>query len=237
VATTVKALGDALVQKCGVDPDRVRTLSDPQTPFDLGNAVAALVEEPGDPLLFYYVGHGLVCDNGQLHLATAKSNSRTTRVALTAQSYDLVRRNLLNSAARSVVVVLDCCFSGRGIEFLGPEDQYAAMAEIGGGFVLTSAARNQLALAPKDQPYTAFSGQLGTSPAPSDHPVLHRMEGVTRVPVDQATGRGRCRSAEATMSRREEIGRSVAYAPCDHPPRIMTVARSSGCCPLALRWR
>lgn len=161
VASTVKDLRDVLVRTCGIDPGRIQVLLDPRTPYDLGTAITRFAEKPVDPLLLYYVGHGMISEDGRLHLATAGTDSRTAWVPATALPYDVARGALRNSAARSIVVVLDCCFSARALGFLGKSDeQIAAMAEVEGGYVLTSAGRDQLALASEGQPYTAFTGQL-----------------------------------------------------------------------------
>jgi hypothetical protein len=47
-------------------------------------------------------------------------------------------------------VVLDCCFSGKAAGVLGALE----------GYVLTSAAREELALAPSGARHTAFTGEL-----------------------------------------------------------------------------
>jgi hypothetical protein len=126
----------------------------------MGEAVATAADAAEDLLLVYYVGHGLVSTNGSLHLATARTDRRSTRVEHTALAYNTVRRYLLDCAARSIVVVLDCCFSGRALDALGESDeQIAALAAIDGGFVLTSAGREEMALAPPGRRHTAFTGE------------------------------------------------------------------------------
>lgn len=64
---------------------------------------------------------------------------------------------LLLSPARSIVVVLDCCFSGRAVEVLGDP---SGLTGVHGGYVLTSAAPDQFALAPEGARHTAFSGEM-----------------------------------------------------------------------------
>ena len=59
------------------------------------------------------------------------------------------------------MIILDCCFSGRA-DAIGPAgagDVLDASA-VRGSYVLASAARDETALAPADQPHTAFTGQL-----------------------------------------------------------------------------
>lgn len=113
-------------------------------------------------MLGYYVGHGLVSPSGELHLATQVTDPRPNRLAHTSLAYAAVRDCLLSSRARTVVVVLDCCFSGRAVGTLGDDDvgDTAGIARIHGGYVLTAAARDASALAPRGAPHTAFTGEL-----------------------------------------------------------------------------
>jgi hypothetical protein len=79
----------------------------------------------------------------------------------TALAYNAVRNSLLNSPATSVVVVLDCCYSGRALGALrSVQDEAIGKARLHGGFVLTSAAPDELALAPEGDTYTAFTGEF-----------------------------------------------------------------------------
>jgi hypothetical protein len=77
-------------------------------------------------------------------------------------AYTAVRTSLVQSPVRSIVVVLDCCFSGRAVGVLGALDSAVAvdLAQVHGGYVLTSAAGEELALAPPGARHTAFTGEL-----------------------------------------------------------------------------
>ena len=161
VTGTLVDLGRALVEQCGLATENLRLVVDPQTPSEMGNALAEQAEQAEGVLLVYYVGHGLVSPSGELYLANGATDRRPTRLGTTALSYAQVRNCLLESRAQSIVVVLDCCFSGRAIGALGdPEAEAAAFAHVSGGFVLTSAARNEVALAPPGARHTAFTGEL-----------------------------------------------------------------------------
>ena len=114
-------------------------------------------------LLVYYVGHGLIGLGGELYLATRATHRRPAWLAHTALAYSAVRNSLLESAASSLVVILDCCYSGRALGVLGSTQDEAVevvLARVHGGYVLTSAAPNELALAPEGDQYTAFTGEL-----------------------------------------------------------------------------
>jgi 3-keto-L-gulonate-6-phosphate decarboxylase len=161
VRRTLDNLAEALIQRCGLPPEHMTVLFDPANPTDLGLVIADEAERAEEVLLVYYVGHGMVSAGGQLYLATQATDRRHTRLAHTALAYSAVRDSLLESTARSIIIILDCCFSGRAIGMLNDSNSNVAdLTQVYGGYVLTSAARDQLALAPPDQPYTAFSGEL-----------------------------------------------------------------------------
>jgi molecular chaperone DnaK len=83
---------------------------------ELSYEIASRIEEtladcrPDDLLLIHFSGHGLKSDSGELFFAAR--NTRTNRLGSTAVSADFVRRCLLASRARQVVLFLDCCYSG-----------------------------------------------------------------------------------------------------------------------------
>lgn len=158
-AATVRALAQELVARCGLAPEHVRTVVDPENPVVLGEELTAAAESADSVLLVYYVGHGLVGDDNELYLATRVTDHLTRGLAYKGLRYATLRETLAGSQARSVVLVLDCCFSGRAAPVGGAGRAFEASYP-GGGFVLASAAPEELALAPVGAPYTAFSGEL-----------------------------------------------------------------------------
>ncbi|RSM86282.1 hypothetical protein DMH04_14020 [Kibdelosporangium aridum] len=161
VTTSVHHLGSAMVKRCGLDEQNLKLVIDATTPAEMGNALAEQAEQAEDVLLVYYVGHGLVSLSGELHLATRITDRRPSRLGITALPYSQVRNCVLESRARTSVVILDCCFSGRAVGALGdPTADVAEIAEISGTYVLTSAGRDEVALAPPGATYTAFTGEL-----------------------------------------------------------------------------
>jgi WD40 repeat protein len=161
VARSILDLGDALVERCGLARERLRLILDATMPIEIGTALAEEAERATSVLMVYYVGHGLVGLGGELYLATQATDRRPGWLAHTALAYSSVRNSLLESPATSLVVMLDCCYSGRALGVLGNTQEEAAdLARVNGGFVLTSAAPNELALAPEGDAYTAFTGEL-----------------------------------------------------------------------------
>ncbi|MBO3751966.1 WD40 repeat domain-containing protein [Streptosporangiaceae bacterium NEAU-GS5] len=151
-----------------MEEDNLHILRDPETPAALGNAVAEAAESARDVLWVHYVGHGLVSPSNELHLATVATDRRSNRLAHTALPYAAIRDCVLNTPARSIVVVLDCCFSGRAVGVLGKADGHensgqeadVDLARVHGGYVLAAAARDEAALAPPGAVHTAFTGEL-----------------------------------------------------------------------------
>ncbi|MFI5677406.1 caspase, EACC1-associated type [Streptomyces cellulosae] len=158
-------VAEALSTVCGMG-DRVTLLTDPKSPSDVLEALAAAIgrAEPTEEryargtVLLYFVGHGLRGPGQQLYLATARTKSQ----ADTAHSvpYTEIER-YLSDAAADPVVILDCCFAGNAQEPGRPPatDPFAG-ARPAGSYLLASAMRNALAYAPPDAEYTVFSGQL-----------------------------------------------------------------------------
>ncbi|MDX3101857.1 caspase, EACC1-associated type [Nonomuraea angiospora] len=136
-----------------------QVLLDPDQARDVTSTLREAVDRAEDVLLVYYAGHGLVDESGELHLGLMSTEPRDMTVS--ALPYAVLRRILTESRARTRVLILDCCFSGRATGFLSSAvPDLAAMSEVSGTFVLSSASRNGLALARPDEPYTAFTGEL-----------------------------------------------------------------------------
>jgi len=161
VEATLADLKQALIDRCGVPSTAIRLVRDPESIEDFGTPIADAAEQAEDLLLVYYVGHGLLADDGTLHLATTRSPASGQRIRVSSLPYATVRACVANSPARSRVVILDCCYSGIAVPALGSAGpQVASLARIAGAFVMTATDRHELALAPSDQRYTAFSGAL-----------------------------------------------------------------------------
>ncbi len=162
VAATVQDLGRVLVERCGLGRDGLQLLIDPESPLAVDNALTEVAARATDVLLLYYVGHGVVSPSGELHLATTATKDLTHGLAAyQAMPYSAVLDLLTACRARSIVVVLDCCFSGRARGFSDRRaDGTFELSYVHGGYLLTSSARNEAALAPAGQRYTAFTGEL-----------------------------------------------------------------------------
>lgn len=160
VESTMDDLAEVMTTRCDANPDNIIRALDPADPMRMGLAVAKAAEQATDVLLVHYVGHGFLSADGELYLATLATDPSRNRLEHNSVRFDTIRRSLLNSRAAAVVVILDCCFSGRAtggtLSAAAPID----LADVHGGYILTAGARDKVALAPEGQRHTAFTGEL-----------------------------------------------------------------------------
>ncbi|NUS44045.1 MAG: hypothetical protein HOQ24_10205, partial [Mycobacteriaceae bacterium] len=162
VAATVAELRRVFAERCGLtDRQLGEPVLDP-THTEFGDALSQAASEAEGVLLFYYVGHGIVSPSNELFLATRETDHHTERLHR-ALPYSIVEQAISRTAARTVVVVLDCCFAGRAELPARPAAVAAVeLAARGGAYVLAAASGEERALAVPGEPYTAFSAALIT---------------------------------------------------------------------------
>ncbi|MGW4369822.1 caspase family protein [Nocardia takedensis] len=136
-----------------------RTLRDPAGTHQIGDEVERAAEEASDTLLVYFTGHGVLDSRGRLYLALTSTDP--DRIRWTALPFATVREAIAESSARTRILILDCCFSGRAFDALstGP-DAILGQAEIEGTYTITSSSRNEPSFAPPGQRHTAFTAAL-----------------------------------------------------------------------------
>ena len=160
---SVAGLGQCLVETCKLPENHLQILSDPVDPLMFDAALANTAQSASSLLFLYYIGHGVVGSDAQLYLATKSTMDLLSGPAPHYQAlpYRRVRDVLANSHAKSVIVILDCCFSERASTSLitGTDDIYAIIG-VHDSYLLTSAAREEHALAPPGEQYTSFTGAL-----------------------------------------------------------------------------
>ncbi|MEU2308465.1 caspase, EACC1-associated type [Streptomyces misionensis] len=164
VDRTVEDLSRLLVERCGLAPENLwggGPLLHPRDPIVLGDALTEVAQQATDVLLIHYVGHGLVSPGNELYLATQATDDLVGGLAFKALPYQALREALSGCRARSVIVVLDCCFAGRAHGALGTAAAHAfELASLGGTYVLASSSADEQSLAPEGDRYTAFTGAL-----------------------------------------------------------------------------
>ncbi|WP_409185090.1 caspase, EACC1-associated type [Amycolatopsis sp. VS8301801F10] len=143
----------------GLRLDRLTAVGNPASVAEIGAAILEPASSATDLLLLYYCGHGLVDTRGELYLSVETTAVRHPEWS--ALPVSLLRRLLADSPARSRVLMLDCCFSGRAIDAMtGPSSVVHAQTEIEGGYTITSSSRTSGSVAFPGAPYTAFTGEL-----------------------------------------------------------------------------
>ncbi|MFE6285667.1 caspase domain-containing protein [Streptomyces sp. NPDC057877] len=163
VATGVRRLGRLLTDRAvwGLDGKHCEVLYDPESSDDVLRAVCDAAREATDTLLVYFAGHGWPVDGGDLCLMLPTAHPDGLYGAV---RYRDLRRVLVDERrARNQVVVLDCCFSGTAVTGSmgsgGPRD-IAQHAVIERTYLMTACAAHELAYAPPEERYPAFTGAL-----------------------------------------------------------------------------
>ncbi|WP_033400773.1 caspase family protein [Actinokineospora enzanensis] len=147
----------------GLPDEHCVALVDPESTAQVLDAVHAAAEAASDLLVFYFAGHGLLDDRGDLYLALPDADKDRLYRAV---RFDDVRREIVGAPrVLGKVVILDCCFSGRAMQGgMSGSDDLADRASVEGSYVMTACGETKLALAPPGEKFTAFTGAL-----------LHRM--------------------------------------------------------------
>ena len=161
VAGTVTDLGRCLVERAGLDPAALTVVIDPAGPVEFGAVLVEAARRATEVLVVYYVGHGLVDAGNDLHLAThATVDLHEGIPAHQALPYTTLRQVVTQCTAPVIVIVMDCCFSGRATPAAREAGRRLLEATPQGTYLLAAAGRDQAAWAPPDRRHTAFTGAL-----------------------------------------------------------------------------
>jgi hypothetical protein len=164
VADNVTALQSIFTDPrlCGVPVAHCPVLLDADTPAELDAWLDKVAGEADDLLLVYYAGHGVIGEDDELYLTVAESDER--HIHRSGVPFAWVKTAILNSPARTRVLILDCCFSGHALARMAPTDTAVSAAlrqvDVEGTHVLTASGANVTARAPEGMAYTAFTGAL-----------------------------------------------------------------------------
>ncbi|MGH3930394.1 MAG: caspase, EACC1-associated type [Pseudonocardiaceae bacterium] len=144
----------------GLSPECCVVLADETDLATVGAYLEDSAEHAEDVLLFYYSGHGVLNDRGELYLSLPSTNPE--RLRWTGLPLAQIREVLADAPAKNRVLILDCCFSGRAIEeFMSdPISAVSGQLDIDGTYTLTATPRNAPAMAPAGAVHTAFTGEL-----------------------------------------------------------------------------
>jgi hypothetical protein len=146
----------------GIPKPNVRILLDAQTPAEVDEWLERIARESHDLLLVYYSGHGLVSDDEELYFTVAGSDDDS--IHRTGVPFAWIKRAILDSPARTRILILDCCHSGQAMVRLGRlgggVSAVLNQVDIEGTHVLTASGPSQAARAPDGGEFTAFTDVL-----------------------------------------------------------------------------
>ena len=144
----------------------VTVLKNPQ-PQDIRNAIYDLFanRQKDDLLLFYFSGHGIKDDRGNLYFATRdtrKDNGKlVTPLAVAART---LHENINDSRSQRQVIILDCCFSGAIAQGMTVKDDGTVNVEkqLGGKgrAILTSSTSTQYSFEQEDSELSIYTRYL-----------------------------------------------------------------------------
>ncbi len=162
VAKNVDSIAEFVRAETGLK--HVTVVKDPVDSAAIIDAVRPSIQEAEDLILFYYAGHGVALDTGDVgltHLA-----SRSDGPGWSTLHYTQLRQEIRATRAPIKIVILDSCHSGRafGHGALALADQNEVLrdlVEIEGAYVLTATNSTQrFAAAAGVDGCTAFTGLL-----------------------------------------------------------------------------
>ncbi|BCJ54073.1 hypothetical protein Asp14428_55480 [Actinoplanes sp. NBRC 14428] len=160
VAANVGEMGKLFTDELfwGLPEENCVRLLDPDRPAAVLDALARAAEEASDALVFYFAGHGVLRpDAYDLYLALEEGALERWWHAV---RYDDIRRIMTDQAkATAKVVLLDCCFAGMAMmPGMGAGAEIGDRVRIEGTYLMTAVAETAVALAPRTEPLTAFTG-------------------------------------------------------------------------------
>ncbi|GAA0975295.1 hypothetical protein GCM10009555_032930 [Acrocarpospora macrocephala] len=143
---------------CGWPDSLVTVHQDPTDVRRLLQDIRRQARNTDRVLLLYFVGHGTLLPDGRLCLALTDTESGDADY--TGLEYQRIREALVDSPARTKIVILDCCFSGRAIEALS--GSAGDITDIHGSYVLTASdnAAHVVPLERQADTTTSFTGAL-----------------------------------------------------------------------------
>lgn len=161
VANNLSALFRALTdQDTGILPaQNCRIVQSPDSPETFMQWLRASAYEAEDLLLVYYAGHGLRHERrDDLYLAVSRTDPNGLDGS--AVQFDWVRELIADSPANAKLLILDCCYSGLALDRMSATAVDSRELAVSGTSVLASSPRNKQSHSPKDERYTAFTGEL-----------------------------------------------------------------------------
>ncbi|WIV60613.1 caspase family protein [Amycolatopsis nalaikhensis] len=206
---------------------------EPANASELGVAMSKIANLAEDTLFIYYAGHGLLDDDGALHLGL--SSTDVSHTEFSAMPLATINRIFRRSPAKHHVLILDCCFSGRAVEAMAePGSVVFGQIDMPGRFTLTSSAANELSNAPVGARHTSFTGELLSllDAGRSDGPELLTLGQIYGHLLRALNARGLPKPHRGSGGTVDDVAlaRNVAWAAdryAEFPPEVARVLRAS----------
>jgi hypothetical protein len=144
----------------GVPETNIQLLCNESKAGDINMELLRVAKAADNTLIVYYTGHGLIGEDSPTLLLAAGETTWEYRDA-NALPFEKVRAAIKRSPASRKILILDCCFSGRALDYMGQDaNLFSSSLDIRGTFALASAPANAYALASGRDGHTVFTGEL-----------------------------------------------------------------------------
>lgn len=145
----------------GVPSQGISKLYNEKNASTIIEKIAEESSKANDTIFIYYAGHGLI-GNNTLEFYLAAGNSSVEMSEFNAIPFKTIGQAINCTNARKKILILDCCFSGRATSpFMSSKSMLLDnKLDIEGTYIIASAGQNELAIAPPNDKYTAFTGEL-----------------------------------------------------------------------------
>lgn len=139
-------------------PANCEILEDPDSPHTFMTRLRHVAERTDDFLLVYYAGHGIRHDTRDTLCLTLRQSDPDSLDG-SSVPFEWIKGLLEHSAARTTLLVLDCCYSGMAVGAMSAG--FATQdIEVNGTAVIASSPKNAISLAPVGRRNTAFTGKM-----------------------------------------------------------------------------
>ncbi|MCR6488914.1 DUF4268 domain-containing protein [Amycolatopsis sp. OK19-0408] len=139
--------------------DRCMVVNNPDSPQSFMRRLVRATQQAEDVLLVYYAGHGILGGpEADLYLTVRQTDERLAD--MTSVAFSAVRHAIEDSPAKTKILILDCCFSGRAIGAMSSKSAALAKIAVSGTYILTSTEANRESRAVPGERYTAFTAEL-----------------------------------------------------------------------------
>ncbi|MGQ4347514.1 caspase, EACC1-associated type [Streptomyces sp. SAS_275] len=158
VKNNLDGMATILREGLGIPDDSIHVVDNPAHAAEVHAVVDHATSElgPDGGFLLYFAGHGLLdASSGELLLGLTGSDPMRTWSAL---SFSQIRKQVIETRTQSRIVILDACYSGAAMDFMSADP--TGSTAIAGTYVMTSSDATALSLAPQDETYTSFTGEI-----------------------------------------------------------------------------